>query len=81
MSARKKEKQDLENEKAAAPAAPEPLRELAQPLWSVVSFEKLEAKNLTYREAEAALAELEGRKVTGLCIITDAAAERMSAEN
>lgn len=80
MPARKKEK---ENEKTESPAgaANEPARELALPLWSVVSFEKREAKNLTYEEAEAKLAELEKRKVSGLCIITDAAAERMSTEN
>jgi hypothetical protein len=83
MPARKKEKQNAEKEKTDLPvdAAAEPLRELVLPLWSVVSFEKREAKNLTYEEAEAKLAELEKRKVSGLCIITDAAAERMSTEN
>lgn len=52
--------------------------ELREPLWSVISFEKTEAKNLSYAAAEMKLAELSAQKVPGLCIITDEAAQRIS---
>lgn len=51
--------------------------ELNEPRWSVISFEKLEAKNLTYDEAAQKLTELVGDKISGLCIITDEAARIM----
>lgn len=52
--------------------------ELRQPVWSVVSFERRAAKNLTYAEAERKIVELEKQGVSGLCLITDAAAERIA---
>lgn len=52
--------------------------ELRQPLWSVVSFEQCAAKNLTYVEAEQKIAELEEQDVSGLCLVTDAVAERIA---
>lgn len=51
--------------------------ELRESRWSVVSFEKLEAGNLTYPQAEQKLAELQNKKVSGLCIVTDEAAARI----
>lgn len=51
--------------------------ELNEPRWSVVSFEKPEAKNLTYNEAARKLKKLAARKISGLCIITDEAAARI----
>lgn len=45
--------------------------------WSVVSFEKTIARNLTYAEAAENLKELDAQKIAGLCIITDEAAERL----
>lgn len=54
------------------------LSELAALSWSVVSFDRLEAKNLTYEQAEAKIRELIAQKISGLCIITDEAAERMN---
>lgn len=53
------------------------LSELAAMSWSVVSFDRREAGNLTYEQAEAKIQELIAQKVSGLCIITDEAAERM----
>lgn len=53
------------------------LSELAAMSWSVVSFDKREAGNLTYEQAEAKIQELIAQKVSGLCIITDEAAERI----
>jgi hypothetical protein len=51
--------------------------ELSTGMWSVVSFEKLEASGLTYPAASEKLAELQSIKTPGLCIITDAAAKRL----
>ena len=51
--------------------------ELDEPLWSVVSFDKMEAGGLTYAKAAGLINELDARGVTGLCIVTDEAAARM----
>ncbi len=51
--------------------------ELRRLQWSVISFEKCEAANLTYARAEEKLAELQNQKVSGLCIVTDEAARRI----
>ncbi len=53
--------------------------ELNEPRWSVVSFEKCAAGNLTYAQAEKKLAELADERVSGLCIITDEAASRIKS--
>jgi len=53
--------------------------ELNAPRWSVVSFEKCIASNLTYRQASDKLNELNAEKVSGLCIVTDEAAERVGS--
>lgn len=45
--------------------------------WSVVSFEKREASNLTYDEASKKLKKLAKGGVSGLCVVTDEAAERI----
>lgn len=54
--------------------------ELNEPRWSVISFEKLIAGNLTYLQATDKLNELNAEKVSGLCIITDEAARRISSK-
>ena len=56
------------------------LDELHQPLWSVISFERCEAFGLIYDEAVRILEDLEVKGIAGLCIVTDNAAEKMSAE-
>ena len=66
-----------EPEEAVDSAAPLILSELDQPRWSVVSFERREASGLAYRQAAALLQDLDSRGVTGLCIITDDAADRV----
>lgn len=86
MTAKKKENQDKEataQKKTVAPAenasATEDFScELGQPLWSVISFEKREAGGLTYDEAMRKIAELEAQGVSGLCIVTDNAAAKIS---
>lgn len=62
------------------PAENNSLSELDAPIWSVISFEKRVGKNLNYADAAAMLKKLIGAKVSGLCIITDEAAEKMSGE-
>ena len=53
------------------------LSELAEPRWSVFSFDKVEAKGLTYAEAAVKMAELESAGIPGLCIVANEAAERL----
>lgn len=51
--------------------------ELREARWSVISFDKCEARNLSYEEAERKIAELEAQKFSGLCIVTDEVAAKM----
>ena len=78
MAAEKKENSKKEQ---AAPENIVPAEdlpgELRAPIWSVVSFEKLEAGGLNYAEAEKKLKKLLARGVSGLCIVTDEAAARI----
>jgi hypothetical protein len=55
--------------------------ELDEPIWSVVSFDRCEASGLTYAAAAQKMAELDARKVSGLCVVTDEAASRISVKN
>ena len=52
--------------------------ELDQPRWSVVSFDKTEYRGLIYSQAVSLLIELDSRDISGLCIVTDEAASRLS---
>lgn len=54
-----------------------PANELDAPVWSVLSFDKLEAGGLTYSQAADLMAELDRNRVNGLCVVTDAAASRL----
>jgi hypothetical protein len=51
--------------------------ELNEPRWSVVSFESVAVRNLTYDEAKKWLEKLKEQNVSGLCVVTDEAAERL----
>ncbi len=55
--------------------------ELREAFWSVISFEKCEASSLTYPEAEQKINKLEAQGVSGLCIVTDEVAARVSNKN
>ncbi|CAN5576943.1 hypothetical protein BH10ACI1_BH10ACI1_20970 [soil metagenome] len=68
------EQESIINETDAPEEVPAELRESR---WSVISFEKCEANNLTYAEAEQKLEELLAQKVSGLCIVTNEVAERI----
>jgi len=57
--------------------AEQKMPELREARWSVISFDKCEARNLTYEEAERKIAELEAQKFSGLCIVTDEVAAKM----
>jgi len=48
--------------------------DLADPKWSVVSFDEVEAGGLTYAQAVNLVSELDSSGIPGLCIITDNAA-------
>jgi hypothetical protein len=52
--------------------------ELSDRIWSVVSFDKVEAAGLTYAEARDKMEERAAAGGAGLCIVTDSAASRMS---
>ena len=52
--------------------------EIDEPIWSVISFERCEASGLSYQQAAEKIRELEVLKVSGLCIVTDDAASRLS---
>ncbi len=55
--------------------------DLNAPVWSVVSFDTRLARNLTYHAAIEKLNEFFAAKVSGLCIVTDEAAERIGDNN
>lgn len=54
------------------------LSELTEPIWAVISFDRVESSNIGYDEATALLKELELNGVAGLCVVTADAAERLS---
>jgi len=55
----------------------EPICELDEPRWSVVSFQGIEAGGLAYYQASALVHELDSHGVAGLCLVTDEAAARI----
>jgi len=54
--------------------------QLEQPVWSVLSDRGCEASSLNHEEARRLVHQLGGEGRHGLCIVTDEAASRMSAE-
>lgn len=82
MAVEKKEKKtNVQPEKQNAAAQAEDFQsELRTRVWSVISFESVEAANLTYAEAEQKLAELEAQNFSGLCIVTDEVAARIAVK-
>ena len=53
------------------------MSELKEPVWAVQSERGREAAGLTYEEAARLVARLRAERVSGLCVITDAAAARL----
>lgn len=54
------------------------MSELAGKHWAVISARGCEAMSLAYTEAVQYAGKLRGEKISGLCVITDAAAHRLS---
>lgn len=52
--------------------------ELNEQRWGVLSERGCEAMGLTYAEAAELMRRLKREKISGLCVITDAAAHRAS---
>lgn len=68
-----------EKEKHETVAADETqVSELTAPRWSVVTFESVAVSGLSYAEAAKWMDKLSKQKISGLCIITDEAAARIS---
>lgn len=79
LSANKMAVETEESQKSQSGAAEESLQnELESPLWSVVSFEAVAISGLSYSEAVKWMENLRQQKVSGLCIVTDEAAARIS---
>ena len=54
------------------------MSELGEKIWAVMSERGCEASGLVYGEAARLARRLRGEKVSGLCVVTDAAAERLT---
>jgi hypothetical protein len=54
------------------------LSELLEPRWSVITFEGCAVCGLNYDEATTWMQKLKNQGLSGLCIVTDEAAERIS---
>jgi len=52
--------------------------ELAEKLWAVMSERGREASGLAYAEAAQLVGRLRREKISGLCVITEAAGERLA---
>lgn len=57
-----------------------PASELDQPIWSVISFERIESSGIDYSAAIKLMSELDARGVSGLCIVTTDAAARIKTQ-
>ncbi len=68
---------DLEIEPDDSEESEVRLSELEQPVWSVISFDKCVAADLTYAQASEQIARLTDEKISGLCIVTNEAAGRL----
>ncbi len=53
------------------------MNELAGKLWAVISERGCEASSLAYMEAAQLVSRLRIEKISGLCVVTAAAAQRL----
>jgi hypothetical protein len=71
-----------ENNESALPESSdstgEAASELELPLWSIVTFEDVAMRGLSYEEALKWLEKLNAQNISGLCIVTDEAAARIA---
>jgi hypothetical protein len=68
----------IQNDEVSSTPAEDSASELSEPLWSIVTFESVAVQGLTYQEALKWLEKLNQQKISGLCIVTDEAASRIS---
>ncbi len=54
------------------------MSELKERRWAVLSERGCEDAGLSYEEAAAAVARLRGERISGLCVVTDAAAAHVT---
>lgn len=80
MTKIKPEKEEQQPEAQTAPAENGAASELNEPRWSLVSFDSVAVHGLTYADAKIWMEKLQKQNVSGLCIITDEAAARMSVK-
>ncbi|HEX8736411.1 MAG TPA: hypothetical protein VF721_13870 [Pyrinomonadaceae bacterium] len=80
MTKRTSEKDKEQNAPTAAATESEISSELNEPRWSVVSFESVAVYGLPYAEARNWLEKLQKQNISGLCIVTDEAAARISGQ-
>lgn len=76
-SAEEEKFEETETAQEVAPAEEES-KELRELRWSVITFENCAVKGLTYEEALNWREKLHNQGLSGLCIVTDEAAERIS---
>jgi len=57
-----------------------PASELDQPIWSVISFERVESSGIDHAAAIRLMSDLEDQGVPGLCIVTVDAAARIKTQ-
>jgi len=55
----------------------QPVSELEESRWSVISASQIEAGGLTYRQASSLIDELILHGIDGLCLVTDESAARL----
>lgn len=55
--------------------------ELELPRWSVITYESVEASGLSYNKALRRIKKLDKKGISGLCIVSDEAAARVSKKN
>jgi hypothetical protein len=72
-----KELEETENSQEVAQLVNEETKELSELRWSVITFENCAVKGLTYEEAVEWCKKLYKQGLSGLCIVTDEAAERV----
>lgn len=66
-----------EEEKPEQEERDEETNDLLEPMWAVVAFDGPIAAALTYDEARSVIAKHSEEERPGLCLVTDAVAERM----
>lgn len=78
----KNRKRENAQEDESVPAKDSPNKyvssELDEPVWSVINFEGVVKAKLKYDEAVQKMQELAEQKVSGLCIVTDKAAQGLA---